>query len=78
MISGLVNGIPWTQGDPATFYDLSITDQERVLAWISQNIHLSAGGDTISSYSLKHHMERDICLYTTNNQFKHAMHIIGY
>ena len=78
IISGLVNGIPWTQGDPATFYDLSITDQERVLAWISQNIHMSAGGDTISSYSLKHHMERDICLYTTNNQFKHAMHISGY
>lgn len=77
-ISGLRNGIPWTQGDTATFDDLSPIEQKCVLDWIKNNIHFSGNGETISSYSLKHHMEHDIHLYTTNNQFKHAMLKRGY
>lgn len=77
-ISRLINGVPWTKGDTKTLDDLSPRDQKRVLDWISKNIHYSGNGETISSYSLKHHMEGDIHLYTTNNQFKHAMSKQGY
>lgn len=77
-ISGILDGIPWTQKDIATINDLPLKDQKRVLNWIEKNIHFSGSGETISSYSLKHHMEQDIGLYTTNNQFKHAMLKMGY
>ncbi len=77
-ISCLLNGIPWTQGDTATLDDLSRGEQKRVFDWISRNIHFSGNAETVSSYSLKHHMEQDIGLYTTNNQFKHAMLKMGY
>ena len=78
LISCLLNGIPWTRGDLATLNELSERDKKRVLDWITRNIQFSGNGDTISSYSLKHYMEYDIGLYTTNNQFKHAMHICGF
>lgn len=78
IISCLLNGIPWTQGDTATLDDLSPREQKRVLDWIDKNIHFSGSSETVSSYSLKHHMERDIGFYTTNNQFKHAMLKMGY
>ena len=77
-ISCLLNGIPWTRGDTDTLDDLSPRDQRRVLDWIAKNIHYSGSGETYSSYELKHHMEHDIGLYTTNNQFKHAMLKMGY
>lgn len=77
-ISCILNGIPWTQGDTKSLDDLSPRDQKRVLNWIAKNIHFSGSGETYSSYGLKHHMEQDIGLYTTNNQFKHAMLKMGY
>lgn len=77
-ISCLLNGIPWTRGDTDTLDDLSPRDRKRVLDWIAKNIHFSGSGETYSSYELKHHMEHDIRLYTTNNQFKHAMLKMGY
>ncbi len=78
-ISEIREGVPWTKDDESLLTDLPQEDQEAVLNWISNNIipkKTKCEGHT--SYGIKHFCEDDTRIYTTNNQFKHAMLIAGY
>ncbi len=77
--SGITGKTPWTREDDRLFTDLPKEDQEAILKWIKDSIIPGKSPyNRCSSYGLKHMMEYDIKLYTTNNQFKHAMLIAGY
>ena len=72
-------------GKPATGNDTSLLTrfpenvQAAVKEWI--RLYLTPTKKTPcpwTSYTLKHILERDLGLYMTNNQFKHAMLLCGY
>ena len=78
-VSEIRGDIPWTHNDEALLTDLPKEDQEAVLDWIRNNIiprKTKLSGHT--SYGIKHICEGDTKIYTTNNQFKHAMLLAGY
>ena len=78
-ISEIRNGIPWTKNDESLLTDLPAEDQEAVLNWIKENIRPRKRKlEGRSSYGIKHILEHDTGIYTTNNQFKHAMLLCGY
>ncbi len=77
--SEIRNGVPWTNDDERLFTDLSEQEQKKILKWIKANIIPSkTAGCNYSSYGIKHLLEADEKIYTTNNQFKHAMMLAGY
>lgn len=50
-----------------------------VCAWINDDlIPRKTPNDSITSYGLKHILERDTKIYLTNNEFKDAMLMCGY
>ena len=78
-ISEIRDGYAWTKDDEALLVDLPQEEQEIVLNWISKNIiprKTPCEGHT--SYGIKHFLEDDTKIYTTNNQFKDAMMLSGY
>ncbi|MBR5338085.1 MAG: hypothetical protein IK152_08890 [Lachnospiraceae bacterium] len=78
-VSEIRDGVPWTKGDEALLTDLPKEDQDAVLDWIDANIRpRKTPTYEASSYGIKHIMHDDNKIYTTNNQFKHAMLIKGY
>ncbi len=79
LISEIRNGVPWTENDEALLTDLPEEDQEEVLEWIRKNIlPRKRPLEGRSSYGIKHILQHDTKIYTTNNQFKHAMLLCGY
>lgn len=79
----IVNGHPVTENmgsvDDATLSDLTLEEQNIVVDWILENIFpRKTPLDHPSSYGLKHVLERDTKIYTTNNQFKDAMLFLGF
>lgn len=77
------DGRPYTnengRTDAGLITDLNHTDQQKVFDWIDENIHpAKTWNRKQSSYSLKHHLERDTGIYLTNNRFKDAMWLCGY
>ena len=79
------NGVPVTvetgseKIDADLLHDLPYDEIARIGDWIKENIrHADAHGEAYNSYGLKHRMEREIGIYVTNNQFKHAMLLAGY
>ena len=79
MISEIINGRPYTEGDNRLLTNLSEDDQKIALDWIRKNIHpRKTPLASPTSYGLKHYLERDTKLYLTNNQFKDAMLMCGF
>ena len=79
LISAIRNGVPWTKDDESLLTDLPEEDQEVVLNWIKDNIlPRKKPLEGRSSYGIKHILQHDTKIYTTNNQFKHAMLLCGY
>lgn len=77
--SEIRNGVPYTDRDTELLTDLPKEDQDKVLAWITQNLYprkTPLYGN--SSYGLKHAMTSATKVYVTNNQFKHAMMLCGF
>lgn len=75
----VVDGRAWTEDDTSLATDLTDEEQEKVMAWIHENI-LSRKTPLLSrsSYGIKHLLERDTGIYMTNNQFKDAMLLCGF
>lgn len=75
----VVEGRAWTEDDTALVTDMIEEEQEKIMAWIHENI-LPRGTPLLSrsSYGIKHLLERDTGIYMTNNQFKDAMLLCGY
>lgn len=75
-------GRPWTVTggveDADLITDLEYGDLEKVGEWIRKNIRPAADVWPVSSYGLKHSMEKDLKLSVSNNQFKDAMLLAGY
>ena len=87
--SEIVNGIPITRHydwynkktiiDSELLTDLPEQVQEAVLDWIRRNVSpRKTLNKRHTSYGIKHCLQRDLGIYTTNNQFKHAMLLCGY
>ena len=78
-LSGIRDGRPWTENDTGLITDMSTEEQERVKAWIHENLlpRKTPNLDR-TSYGIKHILDRDIGIYTTNNQFKDAMLMCGF
>ncbi len=79
----LVNNRPYTNENGAfdieLITDLSKEEQEVVFDWIAKNIQpRKTENRRLSSYGLKHVLQRDTGIYITNNQFKDAMLLCGY
>lgn len=67
------------QDHPERYDELPCEEQKIILRWIRENIRpRKTPLPGWSSYSLKHMLERDTGLYTTNDQFKDAMLRCGY
>ncbi len=77
--SKIVDGHAWTEDDTELFAELSQEDQSKIVAWIKTGL---VPGKTplpgYTSYWLKHMLEHDTGIYTTNNQFKDAMLLCGF
>ena len=59
--------------------DIPIEIQEKVFAWIKENIYpRKTPLEFPTSYGLKHILKRDIDIYLTNNAFKDAMLQCGF
>ena len=71
---------PATLADEPSIYDtdMSELDRSRTQQWIKENISPSDKRCRLSSYFLKHVLENDIALYTTNGGFKGGMVAAGY
>lgn len=87
--SEIENGLPISRNydrstkkvivDNALLTQLPKNKQIQVLDWIRTRIRkINTYNDRHSSYGLKHILERELNIYLTNNQFKHAMLICGY
>ena len=85
----MVDGHPITynklwRNDPVTVDDELIENetveiQEKVFAWIKENIYPRKTPLEIpNSYGLKHILKRDTDIYLTNNAFKDAMLQCGF
>ena len=56
------------------FRDLTVSEQEKALAWIRDNVYPRITPLLChTSYGMKHVLERRTNIYMTNNQFKEAM-----
>ena len=65
--------------DDEHFFQLSGEEQAKCIKWVRENLRrVNSYTCYSSSYGLKHYLERDIHIYTTNNQFKELMLICGY
>ena len=65
--------------DAALLYALPDEKIAQISEWIKKNIRAADRNRSgYSSYGLKHELERDIGIYLTNNQFKHAMLLSGF
>lgn len=79
MISEIIKGRPRTENDEHLLTELTESNQKVVLDWIRNNVlPRKAPLTDITSYGLKHCLERDTKLYLTNNQFKDAMLMCGF
>lgn len=79
LISEIRDGVPWTKEDESLLTDLPKEDQDTIIDWVKENIlPAKTACDGHSSYGIKHILEHDTKIYTTNNQFKHAMLIAGF
>lgn len=59
--------------------DLQLDEQLSLMGWIEKNIFpRKTPLGYPSSYGLKHVFEQDTGIYTTNNQFKDAMLLLGF
>lgn len=75
----VVEGRAWTEDDTGLVTDMTEEEQEKIMAWIHENIlPRKTPLLTRSSYGIKHLLERDTGIYMTNNQFKDAMLLCGY
>lgn len=75
----VVDGRAWTEDDTRLVTDMTEEEQEKVMAWIHENIlPRKTPLLTRSSYGIKHLLERDTKIYMTNNQFKDAMLLCGF
>lgn len=67
---------------PQDYATLPPDEREACALWISKRLRPAArkmrAYNRLNSYGLKHIMEREIGLYTTNGQFKGAMEAAGY
>lgn len=66
----------WPGNQPEDYQNLQETNRWVLDLWILN--HLLPGRRMMSSYELKHIMERENGLYVTNGQFKGAMQQAGY
>lgn len=65
--------------DKELITDLPEEKKNACITWIKMNIYPRATKNpSITSYGLKHCLERDTGIYLTNNQFKDAMLECGY
>jgi hypothetical protein len=65
--------------DDELITDLPQDEMDKVLNWIKEKIlPRKTVYSCITSYGLKHILDRDIGIYLTNNQFKDAMMMCGY
>lgn len=79
MVSRIVNGRSYTDGDKRMFTDLTKDQQEKLDAWIDRNIcPQKTPNNYRTSYGIKHYAERNLGFYISNNQFKDAMLLYGY
>lgn len=79
----IVDGHPVTENmgsiDRSLLSNLTADEQDIVVNWILRNIFpRKTPLYHPSSYGLKHVLERDTKIYTTNNQFKDAMLVLGF
>ena len=80
----LKNNRPYTIGDGGVVDDSLVTtladdDVAKVFEWIRNNIKPAEDVcERYTSYSIKHMLETDTGVYTTNNQFKDAMLLCGF
>lgn len=79
----IVDGHPVTENmgsvDRSLLSNLTEDEQDIVVNWILRNIFPRKTPLYYpSSYGLKHVLERDTKIYTTNNQFKDAMLVLGF
>lgn len=77
------NGRPYTDEnnhvDDKLITDIDEETQKRVFDWIDENFSPRRTKlPDVTSYGLKHLLQRDINIYLTNNQFKDAMMHCGY
>ena len=72
------DGHAWTEKDEALFSDVRPEDRELALLWVKWNLWPRKTCSKVSSYRLKHLLERDTHIYLTNNQFKDLMLLCGY
>jgi len=62
-----------------TFEQLCKDEQEKIIHWIKQNfISRKTINYNYNSYGLKHLIQHDKGIYTTNEQFKKAMLLCGF
>ena len=79
----LKNGRPYSV-ENGSVDDALITEHpkkeiELVYQWIEDNlIRRKTPNYNVTSYGLKHDLERDTKIYLTNNEFKDAMLMCGY
>ena len=75
----IINGKAITLNDDYHFSNLTKKEQDTVCGWILANLiprKTPLHGRT--SYGIKHILESDTGIYTTNNQFKGAMLQCGF
>lgn len=73
------DGRPFTNEDTQLITGCSDDEVQLVLEWIKSSIiPRKTPNLNQSSYGLKHRMEKETGLYTTNNQFKDAMLMCGF
>lgn len=72
----------WPGNLPEDYGALSGKEQSMVSDWIKERLcptgQRMRPENRLSSYGLKHRMERETGLYVTNGQFKGAMEAAGY
>ncbi|MBN4083809.1 hypothetical protein JXZ92_03210 [Mycoplasma sp. CSL10137] len=79
----IINNRPYTNEngyvDDELIADIDEKKQEIVFNWIDENIMpRKTKLETITSYGIKHLLQKDTGIYLTNNQFKDAMMHCGY
>lgn len=73
------DGRPFTNEDIQLITELDEAEIQLAVEWIKNNIiPRKTPNPDHSSYGLKHRMEEETGLYTTNNQFKDAMLMCGF
>ena len=89
--SAIVNGHPFSCGmspleesekinhiDAKLFSELDKADQDKCKKWVKQLKKTKSSVLHITSYGLKHMLEKDTGVYMTNNQFKDLMLECGF